>query len=611
MRSFRRSFLLLALPFAFLAGCVGEGIDPAGPYSFKWDGVQTSGNTATVKATYTVAVSPDPTVEAGVVYTKKGGSGVGEAIASQLSRYGFTTVVSGLDPDSEYILCVYAKIADGTKYLSTSTRTIKTSSSGDPVPVELEAEVGTLDAVEISLTGARLTARYTVSGNEGPVSAAGFKYRKDGDTSWNEIASGSTVSPLSAVLTGLAPGTEYHAAAWITVDGETFETSLSDPYSFTTLVPGEVSVEVRMAGVTGISETGAAFSANYTVAGSALPVSSAGFKYRRDGVLSWTSVTAASAASPFSYKVSGLTSDTKYYVTAWVIHDGKTYESPAATPAEFTTESGGTVVTAGGWAELPVMKEMDNVVYATYYVNSTGQADADRNEKGRVRNYTVCYDGNRHQPLWCAYPMHPWYNGGADRNESWKYGPYISTSVQPNLSSSYAGVYSRGHNVASSDRQRSVAMNKQTFYYSNMSPQIQNEFNGGIWNDLEKKVQGWGFNCSDTLYVVTGAAFINPTRTASDKSGMTMPVATHFYKVLLSSKTGRTGKPISQLSASELKCVGFWLDHFGYGTKSKISTGEMESVAEIERLTGFTFFPMLSESAKSVKETYSTSDWNL
>lgn len=42
---------------------------------------------------------------------------------------------------------------------------------------------------------------------------------------------------------------------------------------------------------------------------------------------------------------------------------------------------------------------------------------------------------------------------------------------------------------------------------SNMSPQIQDGFNGGIWLNLERQVQSKGYsitNSKDTLYVVKG-----------------------------------------------------------------------------------------------------------
>jgi hypothetical protein len=111
--------------------------------------------------------------------------------------------------------------------------------------------------------------------------------------------------------------------------------------------------------------------------------------------------------------------------------------------------------------------------------------------------------------------------------------------------------------------------------------------------------------------VVTGAAFSDSPKSTSDKSGMSLPVPDYYYKVLLSSKSGHTGKSIGELPASEIRCVGFWLSHFGYGTKDNLSTKELMSVAEIEQRTGFVFFPMLSAEAQSVKETYTASDWGM
>ena len=204
--------------------------------------------------------------------------------------------------------------------------------------------------------------------------------------------------------------------------------------------------------------------------------------------------------------------------------------------------------------------------------------------------------------------MHRCYDGGAGRNDSWNYDPQILPSDQPNLGSSYSGNYSRGHMIASSDRQVSVAANRQTFYYTNMCPQIQNEFNGGIWQSLEKRVQSYDWICDDTLYVVTGAAMIGDYKYTSTKSGQKVAVPTHFYKVLARSRGGNTGKALGELGDEQVKCVGFWLDHFGYGTKDKISRNEMVSVAEIERLTGFTFFPELSDEVKS---SYEPSDWGM
>ena len=170
-----------------------------------------------------------------------------------------------------------------------------------------------------------------------------------------------------------------------------------------------------------------------------------------------------------------------------------------------------TVAFVRDWPELPVCQSGNGLIYVSHY----GEVDA----KSNVRNYTVCFSKELCGPIWVAYPMHKYYtNGDVGRNEKWQYGPIIPTSVQPSLKSAYKPInsYSRGHMLASNDRQSSVAINEQTYYFTNMSPQIQNGFNGGIWKDLELNCHK--MICSDTLYMVTGAHFANRNTTCEDNS---------------------------------------------------------------------------------------------
>jgi endonuclease G len=267
------------------------------------------------------------------------------------------------------------------------------------------------------------------------------------------------------------------------------------------------------------------------------------------------------------------------------------------------------------WAELPVISPNAEELFVTHFVSADGERVAEVDEPGRVRSYTVCYDTLGRQPRWVACPMHPWYGGEAGRGDKWAFDPQIPREVQPDLRSAYKpvadnGSYSRGHLVASADRQRSEAMNRQTFYFTNMSPQTQHSFNGGIWKKLEERVREWAAVCPDTLYVVSGSAFIfEPVKITSDRAGAEIPVPTHFFKVLLSSKSGCSGRAVGELSADELRCVGFWLPHFGHGNKDRPSVDDMRSVAEIEELTGLSFFPMLSREAEWVKKSYNPEDW--
>ncbi len=328
-------------------------------------------------------------------------------------------------------------------------------------------------------------------------------------------------------------------------------------------------------------------------------ISSMAFVYKVTGGAEQRYTLTASTGTK-SATLTGLSASTSHTVCLEATIGGNSYRSSSMS---FTTLSantgGGSGARYTGWAELPAEVEKSGDYYYAYHR---------RADKQSVRNYSVCYSAEMRSAVWTAMPIHSSYDGGAGRNDSWGYDPIIPRNVQPVLKSSYSGVYSRGHMVASSDRQVSVSTNQQTFYYTNMAPQYQNEFNGGIWQKLEN----WCWdeqNCSDTLYVVTGAHYANKNKTCSDNDGKSVVVPTHFYKLLIRSKSGRTGKPLSQLSASDIKCVGFWFEHNqSYGTKEKPSSKYMKSVADIEKLTGMTFFPNVPNAPKS---SYSASEWGM
>ena len=160
--------------------------------------------------------------------------------------------------------------------------------------------------------------------------------------------------------------------------------------------------------------------------------------------------------------------------------------------------------------------------------------------------------------------------------------------------------HDRGHQLPFADRKASVEDAMTTFYFTNMTPQL-GALNQNSWATLENNVRG--MICSDTLYVVTGAHFDGSTPNyAYDNKGYgkACPVPTHYYKVLLRTKNGSTGKRVQNCSADELKCIGYWVKHDG------TSAIETKSVEEIEALTGFTFFANVPNAPKS---TYKASEW--
>lgn len=243
------------------------------------------------------------------------------------------------------------------------------------------------------------------------------------------------------------------------------------------------------------------------------------------------------------------------------------------------------------WAETPLITESQlaksNLKYITHY---TGETYKNSTLNGiKIRNYSMLYDTNLKMAYWVAYPLCSWYLGETGRTDAWDYDPELTESLQPNLGKGING-YDRGHQIPSGDRTRSRSINEQTFYYTNMTPQIGSKMNQTIWADLEKAVRGWS-SATDTLYVITGAM---PTTTTDktikyvqDNSGKNMAVPKYYFKVLARKVSG------------QYQTVGYKLDNTSYSDRN-YNIG-LVSVKELEEMTGFTFFPDVPEITESVK----------
>lgn len=248
------------------------------------------------------------------------------------------------------------------------------------------------------------------------------------------------------------------------------------------------------------------------------------------------------------------------------------------------------------WPEIPDRKDNANYQYVTHYASLNNKT---------ARNYSICFDKTKKAALWVAYPMHAAYLGSSGRTDAWAFDPIISSSFQADcVNRSYKGNYDRGHQLPSGDRQATNELNAQTFYMSNMTPQLD-RLNQDMWAKLEAQVRA--NKCSDTLYVVTGAYFGAGAGTTADGAGNSVPVPTNYFKVLLRTKSGSTGKAIKDCSDSELISIGFWVDQKSYGNIAP-PRAICTTVTDIESKTGFKFFPQVSNT---VKQQNVPSQWGI
>lgn len=222
------------------------------------------------------------------------------------------------------------------------------------------------------------------------------------------------------------------------------------------------------------------------------------------------------------------------------------------------------------WLELPAMDDPD----LGYYSHSF-----EMNGK-EYRNYTFGWSQNDLVALWVAYPLCSMYtNKTVGRTDAWAYDPLLGPEYSSAPFGGYGGSYARGHQIPSADRLCSYEANVQTFYGTNMTPQL-NRHNEGIWSSLEGMVRNLA-NTSDTTYVVTGCIVNGSTKFTEDSDGKRMTVPVAYYKALLRNSKSST---ISTWAAA-----AFYTEHKDYGNYVPFKELAM-SIDELEEIIGLDLF---------------------
>lgn len=244
-----------------------------------------------------------------------------------------------------------------------------------------------------------------------------------------------------------------------------------------------------------------------------------------------------------------------------------------------------------GWLELPSVPAGTDFFAHSMTIGSV-----------KTRNYSFIWDYDNLVAPWVAYPLCKWNMAkNVKRTNAWALDPLLPESKQPVLYRGFSkgnnGWYARGHQIPSADRLTSYESNAMTFYGTNMTPQIQEGFNGDIWETLEGMVRSWA-NKSDTLYVVTGCVIDykdgETVKYAVDNYGKKVTVPTAYYKVVLRYMKSST------FGYSGYSACAVWLDHKVYSAKTIDSSYSM-SVDDLEKRLNIDFFVNLP--AKVGEET--------
>ena len=225
-------------------------------------------------------------------------------------------------------------------------------------------------------------------------------------------------------------------------------------------------------------------------------------------------------------------------------------------------------LTKTGWLELPAMDD-PALGYYSHSFKMDGKS---------YRNYSFGWSQKDRVALWVAYPLCKLYtNGNVGRTDAWALDPLLGEDSAAPFGG-YAGSYARGHQIPSADRQCCYDANAQTFYGTNMTPQL-NDHNEGIWADLEGKVRGWA-DTSDTTYVVTGVTVSASSKKERDSYGNSVTIPDAYFKAVLKYNKASTFAPWT--------AAAFYLEHRAYS--GSITKSHSMSIDELEEITGIDFF---------------------
>jgi endonuclease G len=205
--------------------------------------------------------------------------------------------------------------------------------------------------------------------------------------------------------------------------------------------------------------------------------------------------------------------------------------------------------------------------------------------------YALSFDLRTGNPDWVIERLTPAVlKGLAERRDNFAADPLLGAKSPTPDDYAHSG-FDRGHQAPAADDKFSQPVMDETFYMSNMSPQVGIGFNRGQWKYLEEAVRAWVL-CGghDDVIVMTGPIY-------GDGAVVTIPVAAGaprkirvpaaYYKIVYDVKSTRA--------------VGFRLNNQKH--KKSDLQAFVTPIAAIEDETGIDFFPALARRKQNQIET--------
>ena len=155
--------------------------------------------------------------------------------------------------------------------------------------------------------------------------------------------------------------------------------------------------------------------------------------------------------------------------------------------------------------------------------------------------------------------------------------------------------WDRGHMCPAADNKWDAQAMRESFYMTNICPQHHN-LNRGDWKELEDNCRRWVEETGGPVYIACGPVFYGKAAPRFIGKEHRVQVPDAFFKVVLAGLA--EGRP---------RAVGFL---FKNTSGNRRLDSYVNTVDEVERITGYDFFATLPDSVEQrVEAAYRLSDW--
>lgn len=207
--------------------------------------------------------------------------------------------------------------------------------------------------------------------------------------------------------------------------------------------------------------------------------------------------------------------------------------------------------------------------------------------------YTVSYNADTKLPNWVAWHLTADHCTGVAKRPRKAF--HEDEDVKEPRATDwdyYNSRYDRGHMCPAGDNKWSEEAMWQSFLFTNICPQAPS-LNRGDWNEMENMCRKWAKEYGD-IYIVCGPILYKGKHKTIGKNKVVVPEA--FFKVVLCMQ----GEP---------KAIGFIYKNAD-GNRPK---GDyVNTVDEVERITGYDFFPQLADKIENkIEATANADEWGI